>query len=66
MLDNDDRVAQIAEPTQGGDEAIVVALMEPDAGLVENVEATRQTRANLRGQPDPLGFAAGKRAAFAV
>ena len=61
VLDHDDRVAQVAQALQGGDQALVVALVEPDRGLVEDVEHADQRRADLRGQPDPLGLAARQR-----
>src|SRR5258708_6671280 len=43
------------------EQARVVAGMQADAGLVENVQNAAKTRADLRGQADALGFAAGKR-----
>ena len=44
----------------------VVALMQADAWLVQHVENAGQSRADLRGEPDALRFAAGERAAFAI
>ena len=38
MLDDDDGVAQVAELFQRLDEALVVALVQADAWLVEDVE----------------------------
>src|SRR5207245_553257 len=61
-----DAVPKIAETPERGDEAIVVALVEADAWLVEHVEAARETRANLTGEADALRFAAAQRAAFAI
>ena len=66
VLDDDDAVAQVAQAAQGGDEPVVVALVQADAGFVEHVEHARQPRADLRGEADALRFAAGKRAALAV
>ena len=37
-----------------------------DGGLVENIEDAAKARANLRGQTDALGFAAGKRGRGAI
>ena len=54
------RVAQVAEPTQGAEQPLVVALVQPDARLVEDVEHADQSRADLGGQPDPLRLAAGE------
>src|SRR6476659_1341138 len=41
-------------------------MMQPDRGLVEHVEDSAQTRADLRRQPDALTFSAGKRCRRAV
>src|SRR6202030_4321088 len=46
---------------EGAEEAIVIAGMQADGRLVENVEDAAEARADLRGQADALGFAAGKR-----
>src|SRR6266700_1388348 len=46
---------------EGTEQARIVAGMQADAGLVENVENAAQARADLRGQADALRFAAGKR-----
>ena len=57
---------EIAQPAQGAEQPRVIALMQADARLVENVKHTGQTGADLGGEPDALRFAAGKRAAFAI
>src|SRR5205823_14240507 len=59
VLDDDNRVAEIAEARQRGEELAIVALMEADRRLIEDVQDTRQVRANLRRQSDALAFAAG-------
>ena len=61
VLDDEDRVAEVAQPGQRRDELRVVALVEPDRGLVEDVQDAHQRRADLGRQPDPLGLAAGQR-----
>jgi hypothetical protein len=38
VLDDEDGVAEVAESFEGVDEALIVALMEADGGLVEDVE----------------------------
>jgi hypothetical protein len=38
VLDHDHRVAEVAQPLERLDQAVVVALVEADAGLVEHVE----------------------------
>src|SRR4029079_8752110 len=62
VLDDDEGVAEVLEPDQGLDEPLVVALVEPDRRLVEDVEDADQARADLGGQPDALGLAAAERA----
>jgi hypothetical protein len=66
VLDHDHRVAHIAQVAQGAKQAFVVALMQADARLVEDIHDTDQARADLAGQADTLGFAAGKGVGAAV
>jgi hypothetical protein len=66
VLDDEDGVAQVAQLFEGLDEAVVVALMQADGGLVEDVEHAAQARADLRGEADALAFAAGERGGVAV
>ena len=61
VLDHDQRVAGVAEPDQRLEQPVVVALVQPDRRLVEDVEHADQAGADLGGQPDPLGLAAGQR-----
>ena len=61
VLDDDQRVAEIPKAFQRVQKLCVVALMEPDARLVEDVEHADQSAADLRRQTDALAFAAGKR-----
>ena len=60
VLDDEDRVAEVAQPGQRRDQLRVVALVEPDRRLVEDVEDAHQRRPDLGRQPDPLGLAAGQ------
>ena len=60
MLDDQDGVAEIAEVFKGVDEALVVALMEADGGLVEDVEDAAEFGADLGGEANALAFAAGE------
>ena len=62
VLDDDERVAEVAQPGEGLDQPVVVALVQPDARLVEHVEHADQAGADLGGEPDALGLAAGERA----
>ena len=66
VLDDDDGVAEVAQFAQRGQQPLVVALVQADARLVEDVEDAGELRADLRGEPDALRLAAGERAAFAV
>ena len=54
VLDDDDRVAEVAKVMQRSEQRAVVALMQSDRRLVEHVQHAGQVRANLRGQPDAL------------
>ena len=66
VLDDDERVADVAQPHERGDELGVVLLVQADGGLVEDVEHAHQAGADLRGQPDALRLAARERGAGAV
>ncbi len=44
------------------EQAVVVALMQPDGRLVEHIENAREARADLRGEADALRFTARQRA----
>ena len=62
VLDDDHRVAEVAQPVEGRDQLLVVALVQPDRGLVEHVHDADQAGADLGREPDPLRLAAGERA----
>ena len=66
VLDDDDGVAQIAQALEGVEQPMIVALVQSDARFVENVKHADKSRADLRGQPNPLRFAAGERVALPV
>ena len=66
VLDDEDGVAEVAQLLQRLDEAVVVALVQADGGLVENVEHAAQAGADLRGEADALAFAAGERGGVAI
>jgi len=65
VLDDDERVADVAQAAQGVEQLVVVALVEADGGLVEDVEHAHQARADLRGEADALALAARERRARA-
>ena len=60
MLDDQYRVAQVTQVGEGGQQPVVVALVKADGGLVQHVHHAGQSGADLRGQPDALGLAAGQ------
>ena len=66
VLDHEHGVAEVAQALERGQQAVVVALVQADARLVQNVEHADEPRADLRGQPDALRLAAAQRAALAV
>ncbi len=61
VLDDDHGVADVAEALQGRDQAVIVARVEADRRLVEDVQDPDQPRADLAGQADPLRLAARER-----
>ncbi len=66
VLDHDHGVALVAQVGQRRQQPIVVAGMEPDRRLVEDVQHADQPAADLPGQPDPLHLAAGQRGGRAI
>ena len=62
VLDDDDAVAEIAQPPQRVEQTVIVALMQPDRRFVQHIENAGQPRADLRREADPLAFAARQRA----
>ena len=66
VLDHDDGVADVAQVLERVEEAAVVALMQSDRGLVEDVGHPDQPRADLAREPDALGLPAGERLRGAV
>ena len=61
VLDDEHGVAEVAKPLERRDQPVVVALVEPDRRLVEDVEHADELRADLRREPQPLRLAAGER-----
>ena len=66
VLDHDDGVAEIAQIDQRVEQALVVALMQANRGLVENVHDADQAGADLAGETDALRLAARQRVGAAV
>src|SRR4029077_11771433 len=66
VLHDEDGVAEIAKMLERAEKTIIVAGVQADAGLVENVKDTAKARTDLRGEANALGFAAGKRSSRAI
>ena len=62
VLHHDDRIAKVAQVFERGNQLVVVALVQADAGLVQHIQHTGQGAADLGGQADALALAAGQRA----
>jgi hypothetical protein len=58
VLDDEHRVAQVAQPRQGRDELRVVPLVQPDRRLVEDVQHAHERGPDLGREADPLGLPA--------
>ncbi len=58
VLDDDHGVSEVAQALERGQEPGVVALVQADRRLVEDVEHAHQRRADLGGEPDALRLAA--------
>src|SRR5215203_4660416 len=56
MLNYDDSVTQISETPQGCKQPLVIPLVQSDTRLVQNVEHSYQSRADLRRESDALCF----------
>ena len=60
VLHDKNCVSQIAQVFESVEKAPVVAMMQADGGLIENIENTAKLRSNLRRQANALSFAAGQ------
>lgn len=57
MFDDDDGVSHVSKSLKGFDQLVVVSLVKPDAGFVEDVEASHEARSDLSGESNPLRLA---------
>ena len=62
VLDHHQRIAGVAQPLHDGDDAVHVARVQADGGLIEDEERVDQRGAQCGGEVDALHFAAGERA----
>ena len=60
MLYHNQGVAQIPQPLQGGQQLVIVPLMQTDGRLIQNIEHAYQAGTDLGSQPDPLAFTTGQ------
>ena len=65
MLHDDQSVAEVTKFLERFDEAVVVPLMQPDGGFVEDIEDAHQVGTDLGGKAYPLGFTPGEGACTA-
>jgi len=56
MFNDDDGIAEVPQFLQGIDQFPVIALVETDTRLIEYVQDTGQSRADLGCQPYALGL----------
>jgi hypothetical protein len=61
VLDDEDGVAQVSKAGEGRDQLRVVALVETDRRLIEDVQDAHERRPDLGREPDPLSLAARER-----
>src|SRR5207302_10239042 len=66
VLAHDHRVAEVAELLERCDQPAVVALVQPDRGLVQDVHDPGEPRPYLAREPDALRFPAGERLGVAI
>ena len=66
VLDDDDGVAEVAQPHQRIEQALIIPLVQADRRLVEDVHHADQPRADLAREADALRLAARQRLGAAV
>src|SRR2546427_9511459 len=59
VLDNQDRVSQIAQVVQDLNQAMSVTAMKSNGGLIQHIECSYQAGTQRRGQLDALRLAPG-------
>ena len=57
VLDDDDRVADVSQMRKRAEQSLVVALVQADRGLIEDVHDADKAGANLASQSNALRFA---------
>ena len=65
VLDDDERVAEVAQTLERCKQLVVIPLVQPDGRLVEDIQHPHEAAADLRRQADALALAARERRARA-
>ena len=60
VLDNDQGVAEVAQPLERRQQAVIVTLVQSDARFIQDIENTGESGTDLCGQTDPLRLASRK------
>ena len=66
VLDDDDRVAAVAQAAEQREQAVGISGMQPDGRLVQDVQGVHQLGAERIGEGDPLRLAPGERSRLPV
>ncbi len=66
VLDDEDRIAEIAQSFERAQQAAIVARVQADRRFIEHVQHAAQSRANLRREADALRFTARERGGGAI
>ena len=66
VLDHDHRIAEIAQIHERVEQALIIALVQSDGGLVEDVHDAHEAGSDLACEADALRLSAGQRVGAAV
>ncbi len=66
MLDHQDGITHVAQALEAGEQALVIARVQADAGLIENIQNPDQAAADLACQANTLRLAPGQGRGAAV
>src|SRR5262249_7078483 len=61
VLDNQNRISEVAQVLQGAQQSIIVARVKPNGRLIQDIQHAPEARTDLCGEANSLGLAAGKR-----
>ena len=59
VLDHEHGITKVAQLFECVQQPAIVAVMQPNLGLIKHVEHAPQFRADLCGETNPLAFSAG-------